>query len=259
PHLIAGAPVVGDINGSGIPAVIVQSNVPQYISAIDVSKFDVSWTYFVEPTPPAGLSRNASPLVADLTGKGTGDVFVVSANGSVLGLRGKIGYPTGELLWKLQIPGAGRMISSPAMYDFDKDGLMDFVIATEDGRIMVIKSNPRRKEFEVMAEIRASNSPITSSPVIADLFGKGFLNILFANSTDALQVIDTNARTMKNFRVWPMFLGNQSHTGFDGLDAYKSKYRKMLFVGISLLVVFLVIKVRLAMRESSKKVKVEFL
>ncbi|MCL2506521.1 MAG: FHA domain-containing protein [Endomicrobia bacterium] len=258
-HLVAGAPAVGDITGNGIPDVVVQSNVPQYVSAIDVTKFDVMWTYFVEPTPPAGLAHNAAPLIADLTGNGVGDVFIVSANGSVLGLRGKTGYPAGELLWRLPIPGAGRMIGSPSMYDFDKDGMMEFVVPTEDGRIIVIKSNTRRKEFEIMAEIRASNTPITSTPLIADLFGKGYLNILFANSTDMMQVIDTNSRILKNFRVWPMFMGNPEHTGFKGMGAYKAKYRNMLFGGIILFVVFIFFKIRSAVKKSSKKVKVQFL
>ncbi|MCL2484856.1 MAG: hypothetical protein FWF32_02220 [Endomicrobia bacterium] len=110
-----------------------------------------------------------------------------------------------------------------------------------------------------MAEIRASNTPITSTPLIADLFGKGYLNILFANSTDMMQVIDTNSRILKNFRVWPMFMGNPEHTGFKGMGAYKAKYRNMLFGGIILFVVFIFFKIRSAVKKSSKKVKVQFL
>ncbi|MCL1972049.1 MAG: FHA domain-containing protein [Endomicrobia bacterium] len=258
-HLIAGAPAVGDITGDGIPNVVVQSNVPQYVSAIDVSKFDVMWTYFVEPTPPAGLKHNASPLIADLTGDGINDVFVVSANGSVIGLRGKTGYSAGELLWRMAIPEAKRMIGSPSMYDFDKDGLKDFVIGTEDGRIMVIKSNTRRKEFEIMAEIRASNVPITSSPLLADLFGTGKINILFSNSMDSLQVINTNARTIKNAVLWPMFLGSADHMGFSGLDKFKSKYRKQFFAGLTIFILFVFFKTKSVVSRNAKRVKVQFL
>lgn len=258
-HLIAGAPAIGDLNGDGIPEVVVQSNVPQYISAIDITKFSVLWTYFVEPTPPAGMKHNASPLVTNISGDGTGDVFVVSANGSVLALKGKTGYPAGELLWKMIIPDAKRMIASPSMYDFNKDGLEDFVIATEDGKIIILKSNTKRKEFEILAEIKASNTPIVSSPVISDLFGTGKLNILFANAQNGIQVIDTNAKVIKNLSVWPMFLGGPSHTGFDGLSSYKIKYQKMLFGGLIVFIVFLVLRIRMTASRNSKKVKVQFL
>ena len=258
-HLIAGAPAIGDITGDGIPEVVVQSNVPQYVSAIDVTKFEVMWTYFVEPTPPAGLKHNASPVIADISGNGMGDVFVVSANGSVLGLKGKTGYPAGELLWKMSLPEAKRIISSPAVYDFDKDGLKEFVIGTEDGKIVVIRSNARRKEFEIMADIKASNTSIASSPIIGDIFGSGKLNILFTNSMDSLQVINTNAKIMKNLNVWPMFLGSADHMGFNGLGAFKSKYRKQLFIGLVILILFSFFKVRFTLARNAKKVKVQFL
>lgn len=258
-HLIAGAPAVGDINGDSIPEVVVQSNVPQYVSAIDVSKFEVMWTYFVEPTPPAGLKHNSSPVIADLTGNDMGDVFIVSANGSIQGLKGKTGYPAGELLWKMLLPEAKRIISSPAVYDFDKDGLKDFAIGTEDGRIIIIKSNTRRKEFEIIADIRASNSPITSSPLISDLFGTGKLNIIFANSTDAVQIVSTNAKIMKNVSVWPMFLGSADHMGFHGLGVFKSKYRKQFFIGLIILFAFSFFKIRFTLARNAKKVKVQFL
>jgi outer membrane protein assembly factor BamB len=258
-HLIAAAPAIGDLNGDGIPEVVVQSNVPQYVSAIDVTKFDVMWTYFVEPTPPAGIKHNASPVIADLTGNGMGDVFVVSANGMILGLKGKTGYPAGELLWKMVVPEGKRMIASPAIYDFNKDGLKDFIIATEDGKIIVIGSNYRRKEFEILAEVRASNSPITSSPIVADIFGNGKLSILFVNSMSVIQAVDTNAKIIKNFCVWPMFLGSPSHLPSGDLKSYKSKYMKELFAGLLLLVLFLAFKVRSAASRNAKKVKVVFL
>jgi pSer/pThr/pTyr-binding forkhead associated (FHA) protein len=252
-HLIAGAPAVGDLNDDGIPEVVVQTNVPQYVSAIDVVNFNVMWTFFVDPTPPSGLRHNASPLIAD------GNVFVVSANGTLYNLKGKTEYSAGELLWKLQLPEAKRMIASPSKFDFDKDGHDDFVIATEDGKIMVIKNNMRRREFEILAEIKASNVPITSSPLIADAFGTGKLNILFTNAYNSIQVINTNSKIMKNFDIWPMFLGNPEHSGSIDLNKYKVKYRIMFFAGIAMCILFVTLRILRVIKKNAKRVKVKFL
>ncbi|MDR2818048.1 MAG: FHA domain-containing protein [Endomicrobium sp.] len=252
-HLIAGAPAVGDINSDGIPEVVVQTNIPQYVSAIDVTNFNVLWTFFVEPTPPSELRHNASPLISD------GNVFVVSGNGTIYNLKGDTTYPAGELLWKLKLPDGKRMIASPSKFDFDKDGHDDFVIATEEGKILVVKNNTRRKEFEIISEIKASNAPITSQPLLVDAFGTGNLNIFFVNSNNVLQAIDTNTKVIKNLDPWPMFLGSPSHISPQNMSKYKLKYRIMFFGGILIFIFFITFKILRAVKKSVKKVKVKFL
>jgi pSer/pThr/pTyr-binding forkhead associated (FHA) protein len=252
-HLIAGSPAVGDINNDGIPEVVVQTNVPQYVSAIDVANFNVLWTFFVEPTPPAGLRHNASPLISE------GNIFVVSANGTIYNLKGNTTYPSGELLWKLKVQDGKRMIGSPSKFDFDKDGYDDFVIGTEGGKILVVRNNTKRKEFEIISEIKASNAPITSQPLLADAFGTGNLNILFVNSNNVLQVINTNAKTIKDLSAWPMFLGSPSHIPSQDMSKYKLKYRVMFFGGIMIFIFFITFKILRSIKKNSKKVKVKFL
>ncbi|WP_413852809.1 FHA domain-containing protein [Candidatus Ruminimicrobium bovinum] len=258
-HLIAGAPAVGDINGDGINEIVVQSNVPQYITAIDTTKYSVLWTYFVEPTPSEGLKFNTTPVIADFTGKGINDVLFVSANGSIQILKGNTTYQTGELLWKFTIPEAKRILSTPAVFDFDKDGINEVIFGTEDGRILIMKSNIKRKELEIAADIRASNSAITSTPLLADLNGDKKIEVLYVNKLDAIHILNTNVKTLKNLSIWPMFLGNSQHTGTNSLDEYKMKYKIMMFGGIILILLFLVLKIRASIKKSSKKVKVVYL
>ncbi len=258
-HLVAGAPAVGDINGDGVDEIIVQSNVPQYVSAIDTSKFSVMWTYFVEPVPPADLRFNASPVIADFNNDGIGDVAVVSANGTVQILKGKTTYPSGEMLWKLVVPEGRKLISSPSVYDFDKDEIPELVFGTEDGRIIVAKSNPKRKELEIMTDIKASNLAITSTPLIADINGDKKIEILFTNIQDSIMVVDTNAKTIKNLKIWPMFLANPQHTSSFSIKDYKNKYKYIMLMGLALLLLFVFFKVRSGMKKSKKRVKVIYL
>ena len=258
-HLVAGAPAVGDINGDGIDEVVVQSNVPQYITAINTNKFSVLWTYFVEPTPQEGLKFNTTPVIADFTGNGIADVLFVSANGSIQILKGNTTYQTGELLWKFSIPEAKRILSTPAAFDFDKDGISEVVFGTEDGRILIAKSNIKRKEIEIAADIRASNSAITSTPLLADLTGDKKIEILYVNILDSIHIINTNVKTLKNLIAWPMFLGNSQHTGKVSISEYKLKFRIMMFGGLLLIVLFVLFKLRLSLKKSSKRVKVTYL
>ncbi|MDR1523071.1 MAG: FHA domain-containing protein [Endomicrobium sp.] len=251
-HFIVEAPAVGDITKNGRADIVVQTNYPQYVTAIDVNNLNVLWSFLVEPTPPLDLQYTASPLIAD------GNVFVVSANGTVYNLKGKTTYSSGELLSKLDIPNAKRIISSPSKYDFDKDGHDEFVIGTEDGRIIVIKNNIRRQELEILAEIKASNVPITSAPLIADAFGSGKLNIIFANATNALQVINTNSKVIKNFCPWPMYLGNAAHTS-QGTPQFKIKYYLIFYSSTLVFVCFVFFKIFISVRRKFKRLKVRFL
>ena len=258
-HLVAGAPAIGDINGDGVDEVVVLSNVPQYVSVIDTSKFSVKWTYFIEPVPPSNLRFNASPVVADFTGNGIGDVAVVSANGTVQILKGNTTYPSGEMLWKLVVPEGKRLLSSPSVYDFDKDGISELVFGTEDGRIIVAKSNPKRKELEIMADIKASNLAITSTPLLADINGDKKIEILYTNLQDSIQIINTNAKTFKNFKIWPMFLANPQHTSSFFIKEYKDKYVYVMIIGLVLFLLFVLFKIRGSIKKSRKRVKVIYL
>lgn len=258
-HLVAGTPAIGDINGDGIDEVVVQSNVPQYVSAIDTTKFSVMWTYFVEPVPPSDLRFNASPIVSDFNGDGICDVAVLSANGMVQILKGNTTYPSGEMLWKLSLPEAKRTISSPSAYDFDKDGINEIVFGTEDGKLVVVKSNPKRKELEIMSDIKASNLAITSTPILADINGDGLIEILYTNIQDYIQIVKTNAKTIKKLKIWPMFLANAQHTSVFSDKALKNISLEKMFAGFIVLFLFILFKIRKIISKAKKRVKVIYL
>jgi hypothetical protein len=257
-HLVAASPAVGDLNGDGIPEIVVQSNVPQYISAIDITRFEVNWTYFVEPIPPAGLKHTSSPLITDINGDGLGDVIAFSANGMSYGLKGKTGYPAGELLWKSEIPDARRIIAAPALYDFDRNGLMDMVVGGENGNIYVLKSAPARKEIEVLANVQASNVPITASVALGDVNGDGMVEIVYSNITNAVQMLKTDIRTFKGNVLWPSYLGGALHAAASPREDVRP-YILQLAGGLLLIVLYMGARMHLKKKKLSKRPRVMYL
>lgn len=248
-HLIAGAPAIGDLDGDGVPEVVVQSNVPQYISAVDITSSEVRWTYFVDPTPQAGIKHNASPVITDANGDGLGDVVAASANGSLYVLKGNTGYPAGEVLWKIDLPAPNRLISSPVLVDIDKGKLDDIVFGTEDGSLYFVRNSPGKREVEIIANLHISNAPITSSPVIGDVTGDGKLEVVSNNSINTVQTISTNVKSFKNGLIWPEFLGNNLRSSQLLGREKVVKYVILAASGVALLLLLVL------MIMSSKKIK----
>jgi pSer/pThr/pTyr-binding forkhead associated (FHA) protein len=255
-HLMSAPPAIGDLNGDGVPEIVVLSNVPQYVSVIDIAHFDVNWTYFVEPIPPSGIKHTAPPLITDINGDGLGDVVIFSANGKVYGLKGKTGYPAGELLLKMDVPGGGRLISPPALVNSNQDGMSDIVFGTETGNIFVARSFPQRKSMEIISTIKASNVPITSSVAIGDVTGDGMVKIVYSNVTDAVQMLNTNIRTFKRKIVWPMYLGSAVRAGSLDIQEYTTPYLVMIVSGLGLLLLIVIVAFIARQRSISKRPRV---
>ncbi|MDR3112733.1 MAG: FHA domain-containing protein [Elusimicrobiota bacterium] len=279
-HVIGASPAIGDITGDGVPEVVVQTSGMQYISAIDVVNLKVLWTFFMEEEAKIDRKENSNedknileveskdeipgdcsvPMISKLSDdSNSGDVFAISAAGTAYALRGDTGHIAGEVLWKQNIPEMENIISYPSKYDFDKDGTDDFVLCDKNGGLFIIRGNKKHKEFDTIAEVKASNTAITSTPLISDIFGLGKISIVFANSTDNLQVVDTNSSIIKNLNPWAMWLGNAEHTGFKGIKEYKIKYWKLLSIGFFVFIVFFILKIQFSAKKRANRVKMKFL
>ncbi|MDI6641628.1 MAG: FHA domain-containing protein [Elusimicrobiota bacterium] len=201
-HLVSANPAVGDFDNDGFAEIVIHSNLPEYVSVIDISELKVNWSYFVEPVAPAGIKHNSPPVIVDIDNDGFKDVVILSANGIVYGLKGKPAVPSGEVLWKTTI--GGRIISSAAIVDFDKDNKLDIAFGTEDGRICILKNTG-----EIIFSQKVTDFPITNSLSVADLDGDGNLNVVYADISNSVGVIKTNIKVFKNRVFWPIPYGRQ--------------------------------------------------
>ena len=240
-HLITCPPAIGDLNGDGIPEVVVHSSIPEYVSAIDISNFGVNWTYFVEPVAPEGIKHNSSPVIADVDGDGLGDVVFVSPNGYLYALKGKTGYPAGELLTKMKIPQGGRLVGGISMFDFDKNGLPNFIFGTEFGEILVTRSHPSTKDIEIADRVRPGPDAITSTVLVGDVSGTGRMELVSSSVTNSIQILKSNLRTFKNKLVWPEYLGGTLRAGSPNVRDNERPYVLRIIIGSVIFVVLIVI------------------
>lgn len=258
-HLIAATPAIGDLNNDGVPEVVVQSNVPQYVSSLDIMSNNVNWTYFVDPVPPAEIKHHASPLITDVNGDGMGDVIVVSANGNLYALKGKTGYPTGELLWKLEVPELKRTIATPALYDFDRNGVKDFVVGTEDGSLLFVRNSPKRKGMEIMTSVRVSNGPITASAAIADVNGDRRVDVVSVNMDNAVILVKTNVKTLTNALLWPVHMGTNYRSGQPPVVENVGYYWMKALFGLLALAAIIAARFMMAGKKASRRPRLAYL
>jgi len=254
-HLITSTPGIGDINGDGVPELIVQSNVPQYISAVDIKNFKVYWTYFVEPIPPSDLKHTASPVVIKRQGSTSADVAFFSANGRMYVLKGDTGFSASEVLVNYVIPDAKRIIASPAIYDFDKNGISELIVCTEDGALHIIEPSTESGEARELAQV-GLNSPSTASVAIGDLRGTGKLDIITVDLTNKIDLFETNAVCFKNKIIWQTFLGNSLRNGAQVQKEKLTTYVSMAFSGIALALILMLIKKIISGKQAKKRPRV---
>ena len=91
------------------------------------------------------------------------------------------------------------------------------------------------------------------------LYGDKNIEVLFVNIQDSIQMLNSNIRTIKNIKIWPMFLSNPQHTSSFSINSYKNKYKNMIYFGCILLVLYCFLKFRGMIRKSKKRVKVTYL
>lgn len=200
-----------------------------------------------EPIPPA---IHFAPSVGDLNADRSADIVVCTPNGIVKAFRGTglQGSDRSELLWKSESDAWESLMAPPTLADVNKDGAQDVIICGAWSGVTVYNG----RDGTQLWQSPKSDEIIISAPLVADLEGDGFLDIVYLRSDNNFYKAATNCNVIKNTAIWTQLGGSPVHTG---IVTYKmpSALGPTLSVVIMALIIGLVCYLNLKMVLTRKK------
>jgi outer membrane protein assembly factor BamB len=143
------APLLLDVNGDGIPEVIVASSCNPTTYCFDGKTGIVLWE-----TRTRG--SDSPPVAADLTGDGEAEILHGEMWGWVRCIRAR----DGATLWDLAVDTRSWIQTAPTVLDVDADGELDFIVATW---------NSTEGDVNTIRAYRASDQHLLWSTPLADV------------------------------------------------------------------------------------------
>ncbi|MFW6134393.1 MAG: FHA domain-containing protein, partial [Elusimicrobiota bacterium] len=223
---ISSTPAVFDLDNDGNEDVIFATSA-YYIMALSGADYSLLWAYKIQPySTLSSPVRYASPAVTVIGGKKPA-VMIGWANGKIISLNGK----TGEFNWRHSVGEKNRVISSPALSDFNKDGIIDSILGLEDGSLIVVDGDANNSFETVLHREKVGEQPITSTPCLGDVSGDGFMDVVVSLMDGSVKIYRTSTKIFKNKLVWNSYRKGPENRGaiVETLDI--NKYRGIIGIG----------------------------
>ncbi|MCK4304521.1 MAG: VCBS repeat-containing protein, partial [Candidatus Eisenbacteria sp.] len=178
------APAVGDIDADGVPEILLASNACQiHAWTISGSILD-GWP---APVPHQARAGFGGVALGDVTGDGRPEIVITSEHGfsgpatvTVLDARGR---PVPN--WPYHLPDACN--AGAALGDLTGDGILEIVIATVGGDAAILAIDGRSAQPLPGWPRRLRRETVNATPLIVDLDGDGWNDILVAALSTGLE------------------------------------------------------------------------
>ncbi len=187
-----GAAGIADIDGDGSKDIIVGTK------GDFLHVFDASGNSLAGFPIDVGSDIKTPPVITDLTGDGTLEIITGQRSGIVYALT-----RSGAVLWTHQL-AAVPILTAPAVFDYNQDGLMETVYVLPDGRVSVLDHGGNM--LDGWPQTLATTC--YSSPILADITGDDIPEIILGDDSNDLYAFNIDGTLLPNF---PMTMGSRVH------------------------------------------------
>lgn len=150
-------------------------------------------------------------VIGDLNGDKLHDIVIFTLDGTVKAYQGAGNSGTRKtVLWEYIPEDWEKFIANPVLCDFNKDGILDVIASGINNGLYVIDGFNGKLLWG--SKFQGQNPPI-SSPLVADLEGDSYLDILLLRADYTLYMYKSNARFPKSALLWGQQYHNARNTG----------------------------------------------
>ncbi|MBN2008845.1 FHA domain-containing protein [candidate division KSB1 bacterium] len=174
-------PALDDIDGDGVPEFIYL-DADGHLNALNCISKQPIWAKIEN----VQAIDKTSIILADINANGLNDIIMAARNSRIHIFDGQNG-----LLIDRSDFLSGQFVGSPAVGDFNNDGMADFAICTETGKLYVGYSRDNRIDWESYT----SDDNTQSTPTIIED------NILFGTENGKVNIFNISRQTFSSINV----------------------------------------------------------
>ncbi len=207
---------VADFNHNGVPDLLIGSTNGLYL-AVEGSALTRLWHEQLDANHYSVMDILA-PAVGKINDDEVEDAALIS-NNMIKVITGTTDPKQRKSVsWEYNLD-TDLFVAPATLADLQKDGSQDVLVGRRDGALIVLNG----RDGKVLAQINDTDNPAIAAPLVADLGGDGYLDIILIRKDGNIYKIQTNSAIHKHSVVWGQSFGNELHTSRYGYVPPKSR------------------------------------